>query len=178
MLTDEQRALAEENFDLVFATARHYARFTPFEYEDLVSLFSEVLVTAAQTFDHTKKTKFKTYASHAMKYRLINLYKKRPKTTAVSFEELTQQFDTVTPWEKYTANNYSSIEDIVIRKLTILKVLRNFKGTQRQKAAAIMLVRNPYLPNVKIASLTGMSPSSVNIAVKEFRKQLKAEMTG
>lgn len=176
-LTDEQRALAEKHFGLVKKKASYYSNTTPFEREELESLFSEVLVTAAHTFDPTKNIKFQTYVSRAMAYRLINLYKK-PQITTISLEELTQNFENATSWEEYTANNQSLIDDVVIRKLVILNVLRNFKGTQRQKAAAIMLVRNPYLSNLKIATLTGISSASVDVAVKEFRRQLQAEMTG
>lgn len=62
--SDTGDAMLEQHMELVHRIARHYSTSAQSHYEDLVQVGSIGLINAIKRFDHTRKTQFKTYASH------------------------------------------------------------------------------------------------------------------
>lgn len=183
-LTDEQRVLAEDNIGLAIYMTNRYCGNCPFEWDELLSIFFEILVKCALNFKPEKqqgidsKKAFAKYASRAMKSQLSREYQnlKRQTLSAFSFEELTNDFDKVTSWEKYIGNGKTPVDEYVIGKINAEKLIENYKGSPSETKAVIIFISNPYLSHVKIANQIGISQPLVSSAISKLRKQLQTEM--
>lgn len=163
-LTDEQRQMVEDNIGLAGFIAKRYVNRTPFDYDELFSMCCEALCKAAIIYDSKGKWKFSTIACNTMKGRISNRLQDDKHLNEYFLEDM----------------NYHSpvtymppVEEMVDMQNAIPNVLRRFKGSQREKAAAITFVHNPHLIQVEIAEKAGVSQKTVSTAIKRFREQLQ-----
>jgi RNA polymerase sigma factor (sigma-70 family) len=169
VLTPEQQALVEQNLGLAYYWARYY-RFSPLLFQELLSIAFESLVISARDHDPSKGSSFATYASKRIKFGILNEILR-----AKSLNEL-EYLDAI---GGYQMELFADIESNHTKELEAIKeYLRNFPGTQREKAAAIMFIRNPSLPQTEIAQMTGVCQKTVSTSITKLRRQLQAKLTG
>lgn len=160
-LTPEQKQLAEQHIHLAGYIARQFSCRTPLDYDELFSICSEGLCHAAVAYNPLKG-QFSTIACIVMKRFVFNQL--RSSRQEIPYENIGNYSPAV--------DTFPSAE-VIDMQMAIPHVLRNFKGTQREKAVAITLVRNPDLTQVEIANRTGVSQKTVSTAINNFRKQLQ-----
>lgn len=163
-LTDEQRQMVIDNLVLAQKMAWRMRNHTYLEFDDLHSVCYEGLCIAAQKFHPDAGCEFPTFAFGVMQNTVRSenkIIRRRQKLNA-----------------SYLADNDDAPAAIDISKdiecMEIVKgELRHFQGTQREKAAAILFVRNPEMSQSEIADKAGISPKTVYTAIKNFRQQIR-----
>ena len=163
-LTDEQRQMVEDNIGLASFIAKKYINRTPLDYEELFSICCEALCKAAMTYDPSSKWKFSTIACNTMKGHISNRLRDDKHLSDSYLEDINY---------RHPASVMPPIEEMVDMQNTIIKCLRKFRGSQREKAVVITFTRNPYLLQSEIASLAGVSQKTASTAIKRFREQLQ-----
>jgi RNA polymerase sigma factor (sigma-70 family) len=167
-LTDEQRALAEENIGLAHHMAHKLKKRTPLDFEDILLICYEQLVESAKRFEYREGgIQFSTYTCMNMQNRVFSEARRKYRPTE-SIEEMGYKIEP----------HYPPIEEIVCCKIAIRQALQNFKGSQREKAVAIKFVQNPDLTQKELGELTGTSQVLASRAIAKLRAQLQEEMTG
>ena len=163
-LTPEQQQMAEDNIGLAGFIAKKYMNRTPLDYEELFSICCEALCKAAMTYDPSSKWKFSTIACNTMKGHISNRLRDDKHLSDCYLEDINY---------RHPASVMPAVEEMVDMQNTIIKCLRKFRGSQREKAVVITFTRNPYLLQSEIASLAGVSQKTASTAIKRFREQLQ-----
>lgn len=163
-LTAEQCQMVEDNIGLVGYIAGKYAKRTPLDYDELFSICSEALCKAAMSYDPSKGWKFSTIACNTMKIRISNRLRDDKHLNDCYLEDINY---------RHPSSTMPPVEEMVDMQNTIIKCLRRFQGSQREKAVVITFTRNPYLLQSEIASLAGVSQKTASTAIKRFREQLQ-----
>lgn len=166
-MTSEQRKLAEENIYLAHYITHRYHKPYNIEFAELLSICYESLCLAACSYN-SDKAKFSTYACAVMKNNMYTYMNKRKNH--VNIDEVIGFLHEPSP------------SDIIIKTTDVynaaLKTLRNFKGTQREKAIAINFIRNPFQTQAEMAIKVGVCSKTASTALSKFRKQMKETMQG
>lgn len=166
-LTDEQRQLIEDNMGIAYYMAHKYKYNEVLDFQELLSVAFENLALAALNYQSIRGAQFHTYAFRFIKYKILNeIYKRREQYVV----------------QQVLFHSFIDISDIINNDLSpeaenklqlITESLREFNGSQREKAAVITFVRNPYLTQAEIARKTGVCQKTVSTAIKNFRQQLQ-----
>lgn len=166
-LTPEQCELAEDNIRIAYYLAHQYNNNNILDFQELLSIALENLAIAALNFKAKNNAKFSTYAFKVIKYAILLEFKKQRQQQVIQ-QALFQPYTDITDILEGDLN-----PQIEAKLQVIIDNLRNFKGTQREKAAVITFIRNPYLTQREIARKTGVNHKTVLIAIKNFKKQLQ-----
>ena len=170
-LTTEQKQMVEDNIKLAYYMAHKFSNI-PIEKEDLIQICLEGLIAAAKVFNPEKGFKFATLAVPTIQntiFHELRSINKWQRLGPVYMEDITYN---------EPSESMENVEDMLTRKTAIAKVLRSFKGGQREKAAAIMFVRNPYQTQMEIADKAGICQVTVSRGIRVLQKQLRNELTG
>ena len=170
MLTPEQSQMVEDNILLATSMTWKYVYRTPYDFDELYSICCEAMVKAATTFSPDKKVKFTTYAYMAIKNTILHRLR--------DDKHYKHEYHIEDIFRRPTFANMPPVEDIIDRQRLIQKTVQTFQGTEREKAAVITFVRNPYLYQEEIAALVGTSQKTVSTAIAKLRRQLQEKMTG
>jgi DNA-directed RNA polymerase specialized sigma subunit len=163
-LTIEQRELVEDNVKLAYYHANRHVQTTPFSIDDCVSLCFETLVVASQRYRNLNGASFSTYFAKCIDYAFWREKKKYNSNIGVQyFEELGTEPEDIAPPKAPAFNR-------------IAPILRSWKGTQREKAAAITYIRNPDLLQSEIALMTGVSQKTVSTGIAKLKEQLQEQL--
>lgn len=169
MLTDEQRQMVEGCMKMAASIAWKYVKRTPYEFDELYSICCEAMVKAATTFNPNKQAKYSTYAYKAIQFSILHRLRDDKYFKGECYlEDIVNKPTYFMP----------SIEETVTRRELVTNTLRLFRGTEREKAAATIFVRDPYLWQEEIAELVGVSQKTVSTAIRKLRKQLQMELAG
>jgi RNA polymerase sigma factor (sigma-70 family) len=179
-----------DHLKLAQKMAWKYKGITDLEFEDVLSICYLAMVKAAEKYDPEKGYAWSTYASKAMYFAILNERDRRKSVqNTISLESL-GRIDSggkQQSWESFIPNlTVERTEDSIIDKIMMeniadrlprtVEALRNFKGGQREKAAAIMFIRNPHLTQQQIAEKIGISQVSVSRGIAKIKRQLQEQL--
>jgi len=131
---------------------------------DLHSVCCEGLCIAAQEFRPGEGCEFPTFAFGVMQNTVRSENKNIRRRQRLNVSYIADSEDAPT--------NRKISKDVECMEI-VKGELRHFQGTQREKAAAILFVRNPEMSQNEIASKAGVSPKTVYTAIKNFRQQIR-----
>ncbi len=147
---------------------------------DAISYGFEGLFNAVNTYDHSKKIVFSTYATVCIRNNIQNLLRKRkseqrtptvsfnesvPGTEGITYEDLLYVLDKTDLYD-----NSNLIVDIV------RKTLSSYKNTKTHDILRIWIESGFKATEAYIATTTGVSQPYVNKVINQFRDKLRIKL--
>lgn len=169
-LTEEQSKRIENNIGIAYFMANKFNRNCHLMFDELLSISFEALTVAS--INCKNNDIFPQYAFKMVRYAIlkeIEQVKMQKNINQTLFlEHLTNPKLFISEIDKEEVSS-----EVGEKYNSIIEGLRNFQGTQREKAAVINFVKNPNLTQKEIAQIVGVGQKTVSTALIKFKEQIQ-----
>lgn len=169
MMTEEQRKLVEENHNLIY----FYLHKRGLSIDEYYGLAAIGLCKAAMTYKDGV-SEFSTYALKCISNEVGNYFRNYfrtrtiPDDLIVSLQDIVlQDDDEPLTYERYIPDNIN-VEDEVIARISVNKVLSNLTDQERQ----ILLLHMDGMRQIDIANHIGISQAQVSRTLRGLKRRI------